>query len=355
MSDLDTYLTQLRSHLSDLDPKRADEIIAEARTHVESRAAQLRAGGMGEDQATAEALCTFGEPVRVAHDLVESNAAHRRPVALRALAAFVISLGSLAAVSTVINSDYFRESVLKGFMMPRTGLEFVAATNAVAYPVYVAAAVLTGVIAGRRFWWIATAPPLLAAGGYVLWLLFLSRSTMEIGLGFAVGYSLRVAAQVAGFGGLGWLGAHLPARRSASVALKLLCVTVVAAPWLAAVGVICGDWGRAGIRLSMMPIAGFLALLAGLLIAARHDNWLSREAFIGVVSTACGFGLLCAVGIALIYAGEGGSALREIQPILTTAAAVCAVGLFSVTLYAARTGYCFRSLPASAARHPRTK
>lgn len=28
MSDIDTYLAQLRSHLSDLDSKRADEIVS---------------------------------------------------------------------------------------------------------------------------------------------------------------------------------------------------------------------------------------------------------------------------------------------------------------------------------------
>jgi len=337
MSDIDTYLTELRSHLSDLDPKRADDIIAEARTHLQSRAAQFEATGMSHEGASAQAARSFGESAQVAADLLAGNSRHRRPMALRAVAALAISLGSLAALSTVINSAYFRESVLKGFMMPRTGLEFVAATDAVAYPVYVAAAVLTGVIAGRRFWWIASFPPLWAAGDYAYWVLLRPGATMSVGWGFVIGYCVRMAVHAAGFGGLGWLGAHLPARRSASVALKMLCVTVVAAPWLAAVGVIWGDWGRAGIRLSMMPVAGFLALLAGLLIAARHDNWLSREAFIGVVSTACGLGLLCAVGIALIYAGEGGSALREIRVVLSIAAVICAAGLFSILIYAART------------------
>ncbi len=66
MSDIDTYLAQLRAHLTDLDPKRADEIIAEARTHIESRAAQLRAGGVSDGEAAAEAARTFGDPSEVA-------------------------------------------------------------------------------------------------------------------------------------------------------------------------------------------------------------------------------------------------------------------------------------------------
>ena len=79
MSDIERYLSELRSHLTDLHPKRADEIIAEARTHLESRAAQLRAAGVGEDEAIGEALAAFGDPARMAKDLIANNSRHRRP------------------------------------------------------------------------------------------------------------------------------------------------------------------------------------------------------------------------------------------------------------------------------------
>ncbi len=337
MSDIDTYLAQLRAHLTDLDPKRAEEIVAEARTHVESRLQQLRASDMESGEATAEALRAFGEPARVAHDLLESNAAHRRPVALRAVAALALSLGSSLALSVVLSSAYFVERVVTGTIMPLTGLGLTTTMIAISYALSVFVALLTGIVAGRRFWWIAAAPPVVSAGFLLLVRLFFSGPSVAVGWGFGIRLLVMTPLSAAAFAGVGWLGAHLPARRPLFIALKALCVTVVVLLWLG----VASTWGNlsAGslwlyLGLSIVCLVPVLALF---LVAGRRDGWLSRDALIAVVSTVCALGLLFAIGTALIFAGEGPGALRYAQPWLTIAALTCGLGLLAALIYWRRT------------------
>ena len=335
MSDIDTYLTQLRSHLRDLDPKRADEIIAEARTHLESRAAQLRAGGMESGEATAEALCTFGDAVRVAHDLLESNAAHRRPVALRAVAAFVIAFGSIFVLGALL--PHAAALIVGVITLPR-GLDPEYATRIVNWVAYCCIALLTGIVGGRRFWWIAALLGFVMIG-FSLFALYVVPPTVWADSGLSL---LRTLVSGAVFAvivaSLGFLGSRLPPRRHLSVAITIVSGSVVGLIWVglvvfavAGMRKMEGAWYHGVLIPTVMPV------IVALLIAGRRDRFLSREAFIAALSGICGLGLVCAVALALMLSTALYSTLHPALLPIKIAGLVCAAGLFSILLYTVRT------------------
>ena len=235
MSEIEGYLSELRSHLGDLDPRRADEIVAEARTHLESRMAQLESTGLDSDQAAAKGLRSFGDPEQVARDLLQSNASHRRPLALRAVGALAISLGSWVALVRLINTPACGEHVVKGLIMPLTGLGPGAAASLFLYAASVAISLLTGMVGGRRYWWLAASPIVLGWGGVFALRLLFSPPNVPIGWEEAlVGLLVKMPVFVGAFAALGWLGSRLPSGRPASSAAAAVCASFVAAVWLGA-------------------------------------------------------------------------------------------------------------------------
>jgi len=343
MSDIDTYLSQLRAPLTDLDPKRADEIIIEARTHLESRMAQLESTGLDSDHAAAKALRSFGDPQQVARDLVQSNASHRRPLALRAVAALTISLGSWVALVRLINTPACGEHVVKGFIMPLTGLGPGAAASLLLYGASVPIALLTGMVGGRRFWWLAASPIVLGSAGIFALRLLYSPPNLPIGWEEAlVGLLVKMPVFVGAFAALGWLGSRLPSGRPASSAAAALCASFVAAVWLGAL--VTTYWAdsvaASGEHVLFATLA--LPLLLFALVAGRRDRWLSRDAFIASVSVLCSVGLLFILGMALSFSGAARWALRAAGPWLTIAAILCLAGLLAIFVYAARTGSWFQ-------------
>jgi len=97
MSECNAYLEKLRAAL-DVSPKRADEILAEARTHLEAKAAELQAGGLSRGDAVREAMEGFGEAGEMAGQLTRANGGGRAYWALRvALGVAVMLIGLFAA------------------------------------------------------------------------------------------------------------------------------------------------------------------------------------------------------------------------------------------------------------------
>ena len=152
MSEIEQYLEQVRSSL-DVNTARADESIAEARSHLEARVSECEAKGLSRRQAVAEAVRGFGEPTEVAAALAKANAKHRDASRFRLLLALGLAFGTtLSAVWCF------------GFLLTRAPASIQAALHgrsiisvpALALP----GAVLAGIVAGRRHWWLAATPPL---------------------------------------------------------------------------------------------------------------------------------------------------------------------------------------------------
>ena len=343
MSDIERYLSELRSHLTDLHPKRADEIVAEARTHLESRAAQLQAAGLNADQAASEAARTFGDPSQVAQDLVQGNTRHRRPAALRVVAALVIGCGSFVAVNTLINSPFVRWEVIAGVIRRLTGLGWNPATALVECVPMVVPMLLVGIIGGRRFWWLAAVPIPVAVvqdltgfflrspwATHIPWTRYLARM-----LPWSIVYAAFFLA-------IAWLGARLSARTLAGRAVSVLSSLAVLALWLAALassrpGLATSTGGLGDPEDFGIAILIVLSATIPFLVAARRDRWLSRDAFIVGVSVLCAIGLLYVLGLSFMFSGEGRYGLQEAQPWLTIAALACGLGLLGALIYWRRT------------------
>ena len=105
MSEFAGYLQRLRDELG-VDPKRADEICAEVRTHLEARAAQLQESGLGPDDAAAEAVASFGDPTEIAQRLMRANRRHRSFSALRIFVSLALSGGVLFVVIGGLSDAY---------------------------------------------------------------------------------------------------------------------------------------------------------------------------------------------------------------------------------------------------------
>lgn len=335
MSDIDTYLTQLRAHLTDIHPKRADEIVAEARTHIEARAAQLCASGMSEEEASSEATRTFGDPSQVAQDLIQGNTRYRRPTALRAVGALVIAFGSILILSFVVGA-VFALSRAGTFTLP-AALDPERTTRIVNWAGYCCIALLTGIVGGRRFWWIAALPAIVSLAFSLVVRFFLLPPGVELSTS-PLNTLVLGAAFTAMMASLGWLGSRLPRRRRLSTAITIVSGSVVGLVWVGLVVFAVaasikaedtGAWYFGVVIATVMPV------IVALLIAGRRDRFLSREAFIASLSGLCGLNLAFAVVLAVW--SESHSALRYTWRPLTIAGLVCVVGLLGALTYWRRT------------------
>jgi uncharacterized membrane protein len=327
------YLEELRSHLTGLDPKRIDEIISEARSHLECCAAQLRAGGMSEEEANAEAVRTFGDPRRMAGDLRQGNEHHRRPLAIRAFGAVAIAFGSVIAVSALVSSAAYAKLFVASVVTPLTGLDVASTTPIVSYAAYCWIALLTGIVGGRRFWWVSPLPLLVFTGAFLLTRLASPWSSAGVNWSaFALSTLVRCAVFTAIMGGLSWLGSRLPARRRLSTAITVVCVSVVAAIWVGGFVVPGVTPGRTGVEIWHLGllVAAAVPVMLAFVVACHRDCFLSRQAFIAAVRNVCGIGLLAVIALALAFYGEGRSTLGKAQPAFTIAGLACVAGLVYV-------------------------
>jgi len=338
MSEIDIYLAQLRSHLTDLDDRRADEIIAEARTHLESRAAQFEATGMSHDQATTEAARTFGDPSQVAQDLVQGNTRHRRPVALRTVVALAITLGAAFALTST--PDCW-ESPSLHFIADHTGLALRPAAFLLVLIQLLPAAYLAGVVGGRRLWWLAGAPAAFWIGfcwipslihGNFQWYHRLSEQILwTLALPGLAGFVLT---------GTGWLGARLAASRLRLLRRAAQPVTAICAAYVLSVGLVA--LGRALDSFEVLSLGGAVAVPVALIFvaAARHERRLDPRTFAILFAGVAAAGILLVAVVALFFLDMGislGVIGQYTGPWLAVAAVTSALGLLGALIYWRRT------------------
>ena len=68
MHEFEDYLNRLASELN-VSPRRAEEICAEMRSHLEATADQLQQSGLSREEALGEAMRIFGAPRAIGHQL----------------------------------------------------------------------------------------------------------------------------------------------------------------------------------------------------------------------------------------------------------------------------------------------
>ena len=71
MSDVGAYLDQVRTHLH-LDPLTERRVISELATHFQEKLSDLRSSGLAEEEASREAIASFGQPKTIARLMYEA-------------------------------------------------------------------------------------------------------------------------------------------------------------------------------------------------------------------------------------------------------------------------------------------
>ena len=290
MSEFNGYLAELRSHLSDLDPKRAEEIIAEVRTHLEARAERLRGGGMNDDDATAAAAREFGDPQELAARLREANRGRRRVGPVRILLSVLVAIGGLLIAFSVAEVEPIWLRAMDGALASRTPLGPHHFDTIVMVLLIAPAAPLAGLLAGRRCCWLAAWPPL--AWGLLLWVMILGDLVLVGSVSQSLLRDEGVFSLILVFfggpllAGLGLLGARLGMQRTTAIAVWAIGVTYLVVLGVVALSLQVHDLVG---RLAIIGISGLiLGLLAAALLWQKGKPW--RRA------------VLAAVGVCLIFA-----------------------------------------------------
>jgi prepilin-type N-terminal cleavage/methylation domain-containing protein len=267
MSEIDSYLAELRSHLSDLAPRRADEIIAEVRTHIEARAAQFERTGLSAPEAVDVAVRSFGDPAKLSRGLARANARHRILSPLRAFLAPALVGGAMVAL---VGADAPWDRGYTAWLADNTPLIRAEAHNLVLALALVPAALLAGIIAGRRWWWLAGLPPFL--WGVLFWAI----SLVEFSIGSQGSpretFAALIAWPIGGgalLGGIGFVGARLGEvawlRRITAGACAAAVVVVMLFGLATSAHDAVGVWGG----VASVEAAGGLVGLAALLGSRR--------------------------------------------------------------------------------------
>jgi hypothetical protein len=252
MRDLDDYLDQLRGAL-DVTPKRADEICEEVRSHLRARASELMAKGSSEREAAAEAVAEFGAPRQMAAQLTQANSRHRRANRILAVLGFMVVFSAMLTVSVFWQAPTLRNGVrisrdmrAMHWLAVYTPLTLMQAKSLLGFLVVLPAAVLAGMVAGRRRWWIAGLPPVFWSS-VVSSLLFLGARHSHPAVNFEfVGVVRTTLISALVMAGCGYLGSRALKRKSAA--------------WL--VGLVCGGY----LTLTAVAVSGMM--LAGVFQAA---------------------------------------------------------------------------------------
>jgi hypothetical protein len=337
MSKIEEYLSRLRSHL-DLPPERADEIVAEVRNHLQARAAELEAGGLSHDEAAAEAVRSFGEPDHIARELLEGNARHRRPQVLRALGAIAVSVGAGFALAVFYGTSESRNALSIRLMMSITGLDWFDAGWLLMVVALVPPALLAGMVGGRRFWWLASAPALFWIG--LCWVATAITRRLQPGANVReqLFYALIVPALAALlFAGFGWLGARLIGARAVLVRAIGYVFGIGGAAyvlWLAvrALALSLDSPEALGIAAAVAQPA-VLMLLAGAVL----DGRLTRGTFVVLFAVTCAATLLAATFWVMLWVDAGAdlAALTSPNGWFVFAACESVLGLAGIAVYRA--------------------
>lgn len=297
MSEVDAYLEKLRAAL-DVSPTRADEIIAEARTHLRAKAAELETSGLSREEAAQEALASFGEPAQVAGQLTRANGGWRGLSPFRMLAGMAVMFAATLTVMSLASHGGGLD-VVWSWLSHRAGLGGSSGGMVIWLVLLAPAALLAGMIGGRRHWWVAVTPAIL----FLLILpLYVLAMTGRMPLLEVFAYTLvypSVALLV--WGGMGWLGA----RHAAHKAVRQWAIFVIA-PLYAALAAVALRTALNGLTAAFMAITfseiGIVALLAttrreGRLEAGLLGRCLTALAVLGGVLIVT----LVAAGAELLY------------------------------------------------------
>jgi hypothetical protein len=231
MSEFNAYLEKLGAAL-DVSPRRADEILAEARTHLEAKAAGLEAGGLSRAEAVREAIGSFGEAREMAERLTRANGKHQRAGIFWPTLAFALAFAGIVLAFGLIEGG---SPLLQPLLQPLRALKPPIPTEegqivppALAWNLVVQAlmlllmgpiAMLAGAVAGRRWWPLVGVP--LALWGFVI--LLIETYPENLVLGSAM---VCVAAPLAALWGL--LGLRLSERKDLSRRLAVSCLAYLA-------------------------------------------------------------------------------------------------------------------------------
>ncbi len=209
-------------------------------------------------------------------------------------------------------------------------------TKVVNWVGYCGIALLTGIVGGRRFWWIAALPGFVLIGFSLIVRLFLLPDGVELGTSL-LRTLVTGAAFTAMMASLGFLGSRLPRGRRLSTAITIVSGSVVGLIWVGLVVFAVAASIKTGVWVWYYGtlVTAVMPMIVALLIAGRRDRLLGRETFIASVSGLCGLGLVFAVALALY--NESHSALRFPLGPLTMAGLVCVAGLFAILVYTVRT------------------
>ncbi|UCC69671.1 MAG: hypothetical protein JSV79_07205 [Armatimonadota bacterium] len=257
MSEFEGYLEALRAEL-DVDPKRADEICAEVRAHLDARGRQLEKTGLSPQDAVAEAIRSFGDAERMAAELRAANSRHRSFGAFRALGTLTLVWGTMVVV--VGGGDFWDRTLIQALTL---NLHLsVSQAMWVALVILVSpGALLAGMLAGRRHWWVPTAAPTLLL---VIFVCLISWAELLTGRWEDVIDALIPLSGTVVVGGTAFLGSRLDAGKPKSGA-----VAALAGVYLLAVAAA----GASGLRDAVGVLATIAVVEAGLGVLGLAALW----------------------------------------------------------------------------------
>jgi len=291
MRPFEEYLQHLRSSL-EVDPRRAEEICAEVRGHLEERAAQFRGTGLSTGDAAEAAVRSFGDPERTGAILSAANSRHRALKVWRAALALGVVFGIMVVLVGLADRWF---AGMGTWLTQHTPLIDDEALMLLAVAFMAPAAVLSGTLTGRRGWWIAGLPPFL--WGALLWILGIAQWDIMFFGSVRETLAMLVAWPIGGgalLAGCGWLGARVGHRAGAGRSIAAGC-------WAYVLGV-----GVAGATMDLRNGVDIFATLAVV------------EAALGLIALAA----LCA----------SPSARRHTLPVAGAAWAVC-VGAMMIVAF----------------------
>jgi len=299
MSEFNAYLDRLRGAL-DVSSQRADEILAEARTHLEAKAAELEAGGLSRAEAVRAAIADFGDAEPTAQALTRANGRHRGFSLFRLLLAVGVTAGATATVTGFTGrGDYL--DALGWAMAARWKVAFEDLAMLAMLVGLIPAALVAGAIGGRRGWWVAATPAIF--WGFIGFPRMMLHGGPAAVLQYIV---LWPALMVVVLGAMGRLGeAASVHRRARTWVIAVLAVYLAFGPVLV---------------MPMLPDARFLIAAVVtvqitclvLLVVAQREDLLTRRRLVRLGAMglmACGLAVGSTAWVAVLAAPAGMVAL----------------------------------------------
>jgi hypothetical protein len=229
---------------------------------------------------------------------------------LRALGAIAISLGAAFAIAKLSGTPESRDSLSFSLVSSFTGLGFEYASLLLMVIALIPAALLAGMIGGRRFWWLSGAPGLF-------WITFcwtLTLTFRQLVPYMNLREQLLWALALPGISalvlaGIGWLGERLSRRPRIAGMVGLICGLYVI--WLALRALSRSFNGLDAFGIA--TVTGQPALLI-VIVAALRDRLLNRRQFLRAFVGICGLTLLVITLWGLLIYSAGGGAIAFGNP-----------------------------------------